>query len=185
MPPSIDLIRAGGRSEHIAVFHPQRGVEWTVMRTALMMVMATLGLTAGGCLPKRDSKMPPPVSSRGELLFLNYCAACHQPDGSGMPGRIPPLAGSPWVTGSSDRIIRIVLHGLRGPIDVNGTTFEVEMLGFGPVLDDDDVSQILSHARSRFGTMESPVSAEQVARVRQQTQARLEYWTAAELLEVP
>lgn len=102
-----------------------------------------------------------------------------------MPGRIPPLAGSPWVTGSSDRIIRIVLHGLRGPIDVNGTTFEVEMLGFGSIMDDDDVAQVLSHVRSRFGDMASLVTAEHVARVRQQTQDRLEYWTAAELLEVP
>lgn len=164
---------------------PQRWVEWNVMRTAPTMVMAMLGLTAGGCLDKKDSKMPPPVSLRGELLFQNYCAACHQPDGSGMPGRIPPLAGSPWVTGSSDRIIRIVLHGLRGPIDVNGTTFEVEMLGFGSIMDDDDVAQVLSHVRSRFGDMASLVTAEHVARVRQQTQDRLEYWTAAELLEVP
>lgn len=102
-----------------------------------------------------------------------------------MPGRIPPLAGSPWVSGSEDRIIRIVLNGLRGPIEVNGTKFEVEMLGFGPVLGDEEVAEVLTEVRSRFGKADVPILPEHVARVRQATKDRFDYWTVPELLEIP
>ena len=144
-----------------------------------------LGFLIGGCDQNQQVTSPSPSSSRGAVLFQTYCAACHQPDGKGTPGRIPPLAGSPWVSGSEDRIIRIVLHGLRGPIEVNGATFEVEMLGFGPVLSDEEVADVLTEVRSRFGNVDKPILPEKVTRVRQATKDRIGYWTVAELLEVP
>ncbi len=60
----------------------------------------------------------------GEATYAKTCAACHQPTCLGLPGAFPPLAGSEWVKESDPtRIIRIVLHGVGGPIRVNGTLF--------------------------------------------------------------
>ena len=51
------------------------------------------------------------------------CLPCHQPEGKGLPGVYPPLAGSDWVRGDASRLIKILLHGLGGPITVAEQTF--------------------------------------------------------------
>src|SRR6476646_1566108 len=94
---------------------------------------ACLGLVllAGCGSPRRQARTP--NADAGRTQFQSYCAACHQYDGQGM-GDAPPLAGSPWVTGPESRLIRIVLHGVRGPMEVNGKTYDQEMPGFGTIL---------------------------------------------------
>ena len=52
----------------------------------------------------------------GARVYGAVCAACHQPDGRGMAGLAPPLRGSEWGTGEPARLIKIALHGVRGPI---------------------------------------------------------------------
>ena len=47
----------------------------------------------------------------GKRQYDLVCAACHQPTGLGIEGVYPPLVGSDWVTGSPDRVIRILVHG--------------------------------------------------------------------------
>jgi mono/diheme cytochrome c family protein len=139
-----------------------------------MRLLAAAALLATGCAA-------PSVPS-GRARFDTYCAACHQPEGQGLPGGGPPLAGSPWVSGSESRLIRIVLHGVRGPVTVGGVTTDREMLGFGQILSDDEIASLLTFVRARFGEA-PPVNAESVKRAR--TPERFEYWTVAELLEIP
>ncbi len=49
--------------------------------------------------------------SKGEAAYNTKCAACHKPDGSGLPPAFPPLKGSKVVTGSVEEHINIVLKG--------------------------------------------------------------------------
>src|SRR4029453_9524981 len=105
-------------------------------------------LLAGCASPRRQGRMP--TTDAGLVQFQSYCAACHQYDGQGM-GDAPPLAGSPWVTGPGDRLIRIVLHGVLGPMEVLGKTYDREMPGFGQVLSDSEVASVLSFVRRSFG----------------------------------
>jgi len=52
-------------------------------------------------------------------VFKESCALCHQTTGLGKEGQFPPLAGSDWLLASGpNRIGRIVLNGLTGPIRV-------------------------------------------------------------------
>lgn len=94
-------------------------------------------------------------------------------------GEAPPLEGSPWVAGPEDRLIKIVLHGLHGAIEVRGKTYNQEMPGFGQTLTDAEIASLLSFVRKRFGG--GPVSEEAVRRVRAATRNRTGYWTAEEL----
>src|SRR5215472_858742 len=110
----------------------------------------------------------------GRIQFQSYCAACHQYDGQRM-GDAPPLAGSPWVTGPEIRLIRIVLHGVRGPMVVDGKSYDREMPGFGQILSDTQVALLLSHVRRQFGGPSEPITAEMVSRVRAASQARTQY----------
>jgi hypothetical protein len=125
-----------------------------------------------------------PDAEPGRIQFQSYCAACHQYDGQRM-GDAPALAGSPWVTGPGSRLIRIVLHGVRGPMVVDGITYDREMPGFGQILSDTEVVSLLSYVRRQFGAPSEPITAEMVSRVRAANPARTQYWRVDELLEKP
>tara|TARA_R110002096_G_scaffold296_10_gene1698 strand:+ start:2952 stop:5519 length:2568 start_codon:yes stop_codon:yes gene_type:complete len=118
----------------------------------------------------------------GEVLFRGACAACHQLDGSGQRGLAPPLRDSEWVTGPSGRLIRIALHGVKGPIEVDGTSWELEMPGQGH-LSDDELAKVFSYLRRAFGHQASCVDKAEVSRVRKATKRRASAWTAKELLK--
>lgn len=102
----------------------------------------------------------------------------------GTEGGAPPLSESEWVRGPESRIIRIVLNGVRGPLEVGGKDYDLEMLGFGPILRDEDVAAILSYVRARFGEPSPPITPAAVKRVRDETAGRTAYWTVEELLEI-
>lgn len=97
-------------------------------------------------------------------------------------GDAPPLANSHWVTGPENRLIKIVLHGVRGPMEVDGRIYDLEMPGFGPILSDADVASLLSFIRGRFGGPGEPITAETVSRVRAANQTRTSYWRVDELI---
>jgi mono/diheme cytochrome c family protein len=102
-----------------------------------------------------------------------------------MRGEAPPLEDSAWVAGPESRLIRIVLHGLHGPIEVRSKTYNQEMPGFAPVLTDNDIAALLSYARKRFGGATAPTSETAVSLIRAANRRRRNYWTADELLKEP
>jgi mono/diheme cytochrome c family protein len=127
-------------------------------------------------------------ASQAAKIYTTYCAACHKPDGSGGgDNNIPPLNGSPWLSGPDGKIVRIVLHGVRGPVKVGDKTYNLEMLAFGPVLNDQQIALVLNHVRKEFSTLSSAeltrrmISDKLVARIRAENSGRTEYWTAQEL----
>ena len=120
----------------------------------------------------------------GRVQFENYCAGCHIDD-SGVRGDTPPLEGSSWVTGPEGRLIKIALHGVRGPIEVQDKTYDQEMPGFGAVLSDADIAALLSFVRRRFGGLNSPVTPAAVNAVRAAWPDRTSYWSVDELLKSP
>lgn len=94
------------------------------------------------------------VVSKGELLYSNYCASCHQDNGRGIPGTFPELYRSATVVAEDkDSLIRLTLGG-RG-----------EMPAFN-FLDDKELAIVLSYIRKRFGPQASRVSAEEVSAYR-------------------
>lgn len=86
----------------------------------------------------------------GERLYAIHCAACHLPNGAGVPGLFPPLVDTDWVSGDKTRLIQIVLQGMSEPIVVNGVRYEQEMPGFA-TRSDEEIAAILTFIRSRFG----------------------------------
>jgi mono/diheme cytochrome c family protein len=121
----------------------------------------------------------------GGQLYATYCSACHGVDGKGVPAaNSPPLGESPWIAGPPDRAVKVVLHGLEGPIEVLGKPYNLTMPPQGAVLPDDVVAAILTYVRSSFGNQESAVSADQVKAIRATTATREKAWTAPEILKL-
>jgi len=128
----------------------------------------------------------------GRKLFNNAaCNTCHQTNGMGLPGAFPPLAGTDWVTGSEERLIRIVLHGIQGPIKVKDVDYNSAMPAFGRVAgsgfnwSDDRIAAVLTYIRQEWGNQAGPISTEKVTEIRNKEGADRKAWTAAELLALP
>lgn len=115
----------------------------------------------------------------GAELYASRCAACHQPDGRGLGAAYPPLIGSEWVTGDPEIPVRIVLLGLAGELQVAGQAFRGEMPSWRAQLDDEEVARVVTHIRELAGA--SPVDAELVAKIREQTASAPSPMPAAEL----
>ncbi|MEO0652086.1 MAG: cytochrome c, partial [Planctomycetota bacterium] len=117
----------------------------------------------------------------GREHYVTNCSACHQEHGRGIPGAYPPLAGSSWVLGDPQRPIRIALHGLQGEIDLDGVRYTGAMAPLGPLLDDQQLADLLTYARNAWGNQADAVAADQVASVRKANAKRRRPWTAREL----
>ncbi len=110
----------------------------------------------------------------------NACQGCHGAAGAGQPGAIPPLAGSEWVNGGTERIARILLHGLSGPVKVKGLSFNSQMPTQGG-LNDKEISYVLTYIRNTWGNQGTMVTPEMVKKVRSETAAHSAPFTGDEL----
>jgi len=128
----------------------------------------------------------------GEKIYTNFgpggglCLTCHQASGLGVPGAFPPLAGSDWVLGDKDRLIKISMYGLTGEIEVNGVKYNNTMPPPGNPpgsLTDGQIADVLTYIRNAWGNSASPVSPSEVAAVRASVKGRdsMQMWTAVEL----
>jgi mono/diheme cytochrome c family protein len=136
-----------------------------------------------GCAVGRQEASVPHADV-GTTLFESYCAGCHI-DASGPRGENPPLEGASWVVGPEQRLIKIVLHGVRGPIEVNGNTYNLHMPPHGHLLTDAQIASLAWYVRRRFGGAETPIRPHTVRAIRAAHAARTAPWTAHELLEDP
>lgn len=108
----------------------------------------------------------------GAVLFASLCVACHQASGQGLPGVFPPLADSEWVLGKDSTAAAILLHGINGGMTVKGNTYNGVMPGFAIQLGDEQIAAVLTYVRSQWGNSAAAVSAETVARTREEHKAR-------------
>ncbi|PSL28587.1 PVC-type heme-binding CxxCH protein [Dyadobacter jiangsuensis] len=145
---------------------------------------------------KREKQNVATTSLKGNDLILfnqgrqiyakeGYCGTCHQPDGKGLEASgFPPLSGA-WVTGSDERLIKIALNGLLGPIEVNGKKYpgQVPMTPFAGLLKDDEVAAVLTYVRNSFGNKGAAISPEKVKQVRAATEAKKDFYSPEQLLK--
>ena len=118
---------------------------------------------------------------QGERLYQNNCQGCHQQSGRGVPGAFPPVVGSPWVTGSPETLVRILLHGLQGPVDVAGATYNGAMPPWKDVLKDEEIAAVATYLRQWKPNAAPAVAGTEVAAMRTALAGRTAAWTAAEL----
>jgi mono/diheme cytochrome c family protein len=116
----------------------------------------------------------------GRQTYAGLCAACHQPTGKGLEGLAPPLADSEWVLGEPERIVKVVMHGLRGPIKVKGLNYSYDMPAAG-FLSDEQIAGVLTYIRREWDHEASPVSVDLVQKIRAEHKGRTDAWTEPEL----
>lgn len=121
------------------------------------------------------------VHARGKEVYALTCIACHGVDGQGVPEAFPPLDGTERIQGDPQRMIKIVLHGMTGPLEIDGIKFDGAMPPLGSTLSDRQVADVLTFIRQNWSNDAAPVSAEAVAQIRALHHDRMELWTPDEL----
>ncbi len=131
---------------------------------------------------------PPDPMVVGKRLYTQNCVVCHQTTGLGVAGQFPPLVGSEWVVGGGwhgdNHLVKILLQGLQGPIQVKGNTYNNVMPPWKQ-LSDDQIAAVLTYIRNDWGNAAPPITADFVKQIRDETGARTEAWTQKELQAIP
>ncbi len=120
-----------------------------------------------------------------EVYFRDgHCATCHQKDGKGLDPAFPPLNDSIYVHGSSERLIKLTLHGVMGPFELHGKKYDgqVPMTPFG-MLSDKEVADVLTFTRNSFDNKASAITPDEVAKVREATKDQTGFYQMEELLK--
>ncbi len=145
--------------------------------------------------PKKELEINPAFSpaqaamyKAGHEIYMKdgYCNTCHQKNGMGLQSSgFPPLSGTEWVLQDTERLIKITLKGMYGPITVKGAKFrgDVPMTPFEGLLDDGEVAALLSYIRNSFGNKASFITAEEVRTVRNKIKTKKGFYTSEELLK--
>ena len=126
-------------------------------------------------------RAPAPETAAAGADEYAICATCHQQNGEGLANAYPPLAGSEYVTGDPARLVAIILHGIQGPITVNGMQYNALMPAWASQLSNEQIAAIATYERRSWGNSASAITPQQVAAVRAATGGRTTPWTGAEL----
>ena len=125
---------------------------------------------------------------KGKELYEReaYCGTCHQENGQGLEASgYPPLRQSKWVKGSEERLIKLTLKGIYGPMTVLRRNYKgnVPMTPFEGLMNDEEVAAVLTYVRNTFGNEASVISPEKVKAVRAAIADKEGFYLASELLE--
>jgi mono/diheme cytochrome c family protein/glucose/arabinose dehydrogenase len=128
------------------------------------------------------------VFAKGKKIYETegYCITCHQEAGTGLQkAGYPTLVGQEWVLGDEERLIKLALHGLYGPMNIMGNHYEgqVPMMAFKGLLKDDEIAAVLTYVRNSFGNKASVIDPNRVKEVRAATKDRNSFYTPDELLK--
>lgn len=132
------------------IYQPEGGAIQTMPTTASTEVVKIL---------TKDERI-----QAGNAIFNSNCLACHQANGKGIPNAFPPLVNSDYFKNNPNKAISAVVHGLSGPITVNGKEFNSIMPR--QALSDDDVASVITFVLNSFGNGGGEVTVEQVKAVK-------------------
>jgi len=115
-----------------------------------------------------------------------FCATCHQTDGKGLEASgFPPITDTKWIMGNEERLIKLTLKGMMGPIEVLGKKYpgQVPMTPFEGMLNDEELAAVLTFVRNSFGNNASAITPEKIKEVRAKVKDKKGFYSPEELLK--
>jgi mono/diheme cytochrome c family protein len=107
--------------------------------------------------------------TRGAKLFHQICASCHGANGQGITGLAPPLKNSEYVA-HTEQLALILLHGLVGPVHVNGEVYDLNLAMPGLIrnenISDKDIADIISYVTNAFSDVPKTLDEDRIQELR-------------------
>lgn len=120
----------------------------------------------------------------GAKMFNHICASCHGVNGQGIDGLAPPLMSSEHVK-NTERLALIILHGLEGPVHVNGEEYNINLAMPGLIrnetISNKDIADIISYVANAFSDVPKTLSKERINELRSVKSSSGMEFTEAEL----
>lgn len=162
----------------------ERSISWVIplITTVFVVLVVVMGLIFFNhqvpidTIPETPEELPDP-----ERAYRQQCGSCHGASGQGAPGRIPPLVGTERVVERDEELVLIVLHGMIGPLEVRGETYDSYMPPMSHRLSDPEIASILTYLRQSFGNDAPPIDADTVADLRIRYPQPHDPWTVEAL----
>ncbi|MCG6187761.1 c-type cytochrome [Maribellus maritimus] len=101
----------------------------------------------------------------GKKVYDSVCLVCHMADGSGVPGMHPPIYESDFVNSDPEQLIKIILEGMSGKVEVKGEIYN-SIMPPQAHLSNQQIADVLSYVRSSFGNNSGPILPEDVQKLR-------------------
>lgn len=125
--------------------------------------------------------------TNGAILFRQICASCHSSSGEGIRGLAPPLVGSEYISNHLEQLGLIILHGLKGPLLINGEVYDnnhqMPGLKYNKSLSDKDISDIISYVTNAFSVNPKGLKPEKIKELRDVSPKDGMEYTEKELFE--
>ncbi len=167
---------AEGPDGSLYISDTEKGKIWRVMFKGNKKTFGTTELAA---MAKRkitasNIKTPDEIADNlykgkvtASVVYATYCVSCHQNNGKGDGNRFPPVAQSEWVNGDKQKLIQVILNGLKGPVLVKGNSYNEVMPAHGSFLSNQQIAEVLTYIKSNFGNTPEAVTPAEVDAVRQ------------------
>lgn len=136
------------------------------MHSRKIIVIGIYLIVISSCLGQLQAQEDMKASmERGKKVYESTCLACHQANGTGVPGMNPPLKQTKWVLGDKTTLINIMLNGMDEEIEVNGDYFD-NVMPPQSHLNDKQIADVLTYVRNSFGNNASAIKEEEVKKLR-------------------
>lgn len=167
--------------QHKQMNHPQKAKQHRKMGQGYGK-MKNMIPQNGQSSNEQNNENADPTLLNGANLYSQNCASCHGSNAQGIGNAFPPLVNSEWVTGEKSVPIRIVMDGLNGEIQVNGTSYNGTMPSFKARLSMAEIAAIINYLRDISDGDHPQITQEDVVQISNKNQDRNEPWQPDELL---
>lgn len=133
------------------------------MRRISWLIPAATAIIVAGC---KEGGIPKAKMESGKKVYTRYCESCHMENGNGVPGMNAPLAGSAYVAGDPEKLIRVVVQGSAALANDPDRDYKNAMAPMGH-LNDNEIADVLTYVRNSFGNTGPAVVPDSVRLVRE------------------
>ena len=96
----------------------------------------------------------------GKQVYEANCISCHQEQGEGIAGAFPALSKTGNLT-DKNKLVKIILQGMRGPITAKGVKYDGEMASIS--LTDKETADVINYIRNSWGNKAAMITVADVA----------------------
>ena len=107
-----------------------------------------------------QNTIPAASLQNGQNVYATYCMSCHMENGEGVEGAFPTLVKAGNLN-DKNRLVKIILQGMRGPVTVKSVKYDAEMANID--MTDKEVVDVINYIRNSWGNKAPMINLADIA----------------------